>query len=364
MKRISVSTLQDSDGDGIRDPEDNCPSIPNPDQTDEDEDGAGADCDCDDSDPLIIEGFLYFQDLDDDGHGNPANSVRACTEPEGYVSFNDDCNDADPDIYPGAPALADGKDNDCDGIIDRASQTIDFMDIPDQEADVGMITLIAISSSGLPVTFSLEQGSGSIQENILYVNAAGQVSLTAHQDGNEAYLSADPITQSFCVNPLKPEISAAFVDGQPILISSSERDNQWFINGALLVHEVNDTLHVEDTGNYTVQVVTDQCYSAMSELFFMEHTAVESQAVGRILAYPNPTDGMIHFELPRHVKENELTFNLLDPGGRYIYRSRPLAPSGAGLISIDLGSLEPGVYYYGFSDGTGTIRFRGKILVR
>jgi hypothetical protein len=31
----------------------------------------------------------------------------------------DDCDDADPDTHPGAAELCDGKDNNCDGIIDR-----------------------------------------------------------------------------------------------------------------------------------------------------------------------------------------------------------------------------------------------------
>ncbi|HNT28446.1 MAG TPA: MopE-related protein, partial [bacterium] len=65
----------DSDGDGYVNWDDNCPEIPNPDQTDSDYDGAGDECDC--------------------------------------APLNDSC-------YPGGEGdWCDGKDNDCDGKVDE-----------------------------------------------------------------------------------------------------------------------------------------------------------------------------------------------------------------------------------------------------
>jgi hypothetical protein len=361
MKKIAVSTMTDSDGDGIKDSEDNCPSQPNFDQIDEDDDGAGTACDCDDSNPLIIDGYLYFLDNDRDGHGDAQVSMWACSTPDGYVSHNDDCNDADPDIYPGAPAKADGMDNDCDGIVDREVQSIDFTYIPDQQADIEFITLNATSTSGLPVTFVLEEGNAELQGNVLYINGSGMVSVTAFQTGSEGYLPGDPVSLSFCINPLKPEILAAYYNGQPILISSSDHDNHWFLDGQPIPGAVNDTLGIDETGTYRVQVETNQCFSEISEDFFIEATgSIFSETITSIV-YPNPTDGMLYINLPEYIQSVSSKFSLFDHSGRYILRSVHL-PQSAGNYCIDLSYLEPGVYSYLLVHEKGAYFFRGQVI--
>lgn len=363
MCRLSLSTHQDTDGDGIRDGEDNCPSMPNMDQLDADGDGAGAVCDCDDSDPQTIEGYLYFLDMDGDGHGDADFSIRACSSPEGYVSYNDDCDDTDPLVYPGAPAQADGKDNDCDGVIDRVSQTINFISIPDQPADIGIVPLVATSSSGLAVTFILEQGNADLQDNLLQIHGAGHVSVTARQEGNDGYLPADPVNRTFCINPLKPTIQVSVTKGQTILISSSEVDNQWYLNGILLAGKEDDTLFIEETGAYAVQVVTDQCFSELSDEFYAEYTGLDFDRLRTIIAFPNPTNGIITFSFPESLQGSLLRLSLLDLNGRYIISLMPLDQS-SGKASIDLKYLEPGFYMYHLLNGSGTTLFKGQILVR
>ena len=59
-----------------------------------------------------------FRDADGDGHGDPVQPSASCVLEEGEVASGDDCDDGDPDVYPGAPELCDGEDNDCDGAID------------------------------------------------------------------------------------------------------------------------------------------------------------------------------------------------------------------------------------------------------
>jgi gliding motility-associated-like protein len=78
----------------------------------------------------IDEGVLitYYADADGDTYGNPAISQTACSQPAGYVTDNTDCNDANATVYPTAPELCDGLDNNCNTTIDEGVQTIFYLD--------------------------------------------------------------------------------------------------------------------------------------------------------------------------------------------------------------------------------------------
>lgn len=56
----------------------------------------------------------------------PPTPTAEDADGDGYIALADggmDCDDSDPDTYPGAEELADGKDNDCDGEVDEGVVT-------------------------------------------------------------------------------------------------------------------------------------------------------------------------------------------------------------------------------------------------
>jgi len=79
----------------------------------------GSDNDCDgslDENPVAPAGTAYYRDADGDGFGNPSVTVRSCGAVIGYVTNDDDCNDAAATISPTDPEdPCNGVDDNCDG---------------------------------------------------------------------------------------------------------------------------------------------------------------------------------------------------------------------------------------------------------
>ena len=126
---ITASPANDTDGDNIADPFDQCPATPAGAAVDlngclfgdYDRDG---DVDASDLSKLSLNFGLedldiWYEDADDDGFGNgeiPLIVAPGEEPPSGYVASHTDCDDTESDIHPGADDIPyNGVDEDCSG---------------------------------------------------------------------------------------------------------------------------------------------------------------------------------------------------------------------------------------------------------
>ncbi|WP_116107459.1 PKD domain-containing protein [Lewinella sp. IMCC34191] len=72
----------------------------------------------------VIASTRFYRDADGDGFGDSAVAVDDCSAPGGYVSNASDCNDANPNVHPGAAEICDGTDNNCDGAVDEGAACV------------------------------------------------------------------------------------------------------------------------------------------------------------------------------------------------------------------------------------------------
>jgi len=164
----------DSDGDGIRDSIDNCPSVPNPNQADFDGDGTGDACDGCPTDPLkIAPGWCGcgVSDADNDGDGLPDCDIDKCpndplkTSPgicgcgipdtdsdgDGVPDCVDLCANDPLKIVPGACGCgAPDTDSDGDGVADCIDNCASIANPQQQDCNADQIGDACELAAGAP----------------------------------------------------------------------------------------------------------------------------------------------------------------------------------------------------------------------
>jgi len=66
--------------------------------------------------------LTWYQDADDDGFGNPANSQQSCSQPTGFVTDNTDFDDTNASLNPEATEICNGIDDNGNGVVDEDAE--------------------------------------------------------------------------------------------------------------------------------------------------------------------------------------------------------------------------------------------------
>ncbi len=94
-------------------------------------DGFDNDCDGDEDEDSAIDAPTWYLDADGDGYGLSDSPTVTCYQPKGYAALDEDCDDGEAAVNPGAIELCNGVDDDCEGSADGP----DAADAPTWYAD-------------------------------------------------------------------------------------------------------------------------------------------------------------------------------------------------------------------------------------
>jgi hypothetical protein len=220
----------------------------------------------------------------------------------------------------------------------KIDQTIVFNTVEAKTMGDQPFTLTATASSGLGVAFrSGDPTIASIDGNTVTLHKAGSVSVTAYQAGDDVFSAAPEVSQTFCVNPAKPAITADNSTGSLVLTSSATDGNQWFLNGTSDKDATGHTLNVTAEGSYTVQVTVGGCTSALSDPIAAVVTAL--QAEQSVQVYPTQVKDRISVTNWNGATPDIAVMDVL--GKTYNLNTQREQQS----IILDASSLNRGIYF-------------------
>lgn len=134
--------------------------------------------------------------------------------------------------------------------------------------------------------------------------------------------------------PIVPTITVNHTQLQ----SSHAQSFQWYRNGGALAGATDSLLQAAQNGSYYVVVNDINGCRAESDSVFIGYVGVSGHDTGKLLLYPNPSEGQVVLERSRN---NASAYQVFDERGRMVHQ---------GILTerksiIDLSSLVNGLYY-------------------
>jgi hypothetical protein len=145
---------------------------------------------CDDGDPCTVDACEQNACVSSDGHidadGDGVFARGTAADPTAPFGCGNDCNDASPEIFPGAVELCDSLDNDCNGIVDDGTGLTTTQAEPIRVSPMNAASSraagLAFDGESFGATMTVQDGTwqGHFRQLDAYGNPLGDSQRVAH----------------------------------------------------------------------------------------------------------------------------------------------------------------------------------------
>lgn len=267
---------------------------------------------------------IYYFDADGDGYGDKNDQGESsCSPVAGKVTNNDDCDDANPAVHPGATETCNSIDDDCDGQIDEGCPTTPTVTINNitvnEAAGTANLTLSIFPVANVPVkvTYKTVDGSAQSKTKNKDFKAVGNGNITIAAGAGSATISIDIVADNISEADEQFSVQLTKVTGAQIGAPST---------AIVTITESNANPATTKTSNTQIESES-KSVNAVKEL-----TAT---------VYPNPASNYFNILLNSNDSKERITMQVTDMYGRVI-EARDITVNS----TIKLGDrYRPGTYF-------------------
>ena len=156
-----------------------------------------------------------------------------------------------------------------------------------------------------------------------------------------------------------PETPVISLEGRT-LISSSETGNQWYRAEGAISGATGQTYSPVESGEYWVQVSSENCTSQPSNTQHYIGLGINNQALSRFEIYPVPSDGQFTISFATESGQRS-RLQIINSMGTTIYEWDGISIKGETTKDVDLRGIAKGLYFVFLS--TGEQREVRKIMI-